>query len=58
MLLECTSAICVLELQERGTVTEPPPRVTISGSVSQWEIFDAYQEDFERNVRCMLVLVH
>lgn len=32
-------------------MTEPPPRVTISGSVSQWEIYDAYIEDFERNVR-------
>lgn len=34
--------------RERGTATEPPPRVTFSGSVTQWEIFDAYQEDFER----------
>ena len=25
--------------------------MTISGSVTQWEIFDAYQEDFEKQVR-------
>ncbi len=36
--------------QERGTATEPPPRANFSGSVTQWEIFDAYQEDFEKQV--------
>lgn len=34
--------------RERGTATEPPPRATFSGSVTQWEIYDAYQEDFEK----------
>ncbi|KAL5004410.1 hypothetical protein ScPMuIL_017866 [Solemya velum] len=34
--------------RERGTATEPPPRATFSANVNQWEIFDAYQEDFER----------
>ncbi|XP_060073211.1 dynein intermediate chain 2, ciliary-like [Ylistrum balloti] len=34
--------------RERGTATEPPPRATFSGSVTQWEIFDAYNEDFEK----------
>ncbi|CAG2243899.1 dynein intermediate chain 2, ciliary-like isoform X2 [Mytilus edulis] len=34
--------------RERGTATEPPPRATFSGNVTQWDIFDAYQEDFEK----------
>lgn len=34
--------------RERGTATEPPPRATFSGNVTQWEIFDAYNEDFEK----------
>lgn len=33
--------------RERTTMTEPPPRLNFSSNVSQWEIFDAYQEDFE-----------
>ncbi|XP_067938269.1 dynein intermediate chain 2, ciliary-like isoform X3 [Watersipora subatra] len=37
--------------RERGTATEPPPRATYSSNASQWEIFDAYQEDFERQER-------
>ena len=40
-------------MQERGTATEPPPRATVSGNVTQWEIYDAYQEDFEKQVRAM-----
>lgn len=35
-------------LRERGTATEPPPRATYSSNVTQWEIYDAYQEDFEK----------
>lgn len=35
-------------LQERGTVTEPPPRITFSSNVTQWEIYDAYQDDFAK----------
>lgn len=35
-------------LRERGTTTEPPPRATYSSNVTQWEIYDAYQEDFEK----------
>ncbi|XP_025077584.1 dynein intermediate chain 2, ciliary-like [Pomacea canaliculata] len=34
--------------RERGTATEPPPRATFSSNVTQWEIYDAYQEDFEK----------
>eukprot|EP00918_Siedleckia_nematoides_P049891 GHVU01109260.1.p1 GENE.GHVU01109260.1~~GHVU01109260.1.p1 ORF type:complete len:711 (+),score=130.97 GHVU01109260.1:17-2149(+) len=34
--------------RERGTATEPPPRVTFAANVTQWEIYDAYQEDFEK----------
>jgi len=30
-------------------MTEPPPRVNFSANANQWEIFDAYQEDFEQN---------
>lgn len=40
--------------RERGTATEPPPRATFSSNASQWEIFDAYQEDFEKQVFNML----
>lgn len=36
--------------RERSTATEPPPRLTFSANASQWEIFDAYQEDFEKQV--------
>ncbi len=31
-------------------MTEPPPRVNFSANANQWEIFDAYAEDFEQNV--------
>lgn len=34
--------------RERGTVTEPPPRANFAANVTQWEIFDAYQEDQEK----------
>lgn len=36
-------------LRDRTTMTEPPPRVNFSANANQWEIFDAYQEDFEQN---------
>ncbi|XP_033750678.1 dynein intermediate chain 2, ciliary-like isoform X4 [Pecten maximus] len=39
--------------RERGTATEPPPRATFAGSVTQWEIFDAYNEDFEKQYQAM-----
>ena len=32
-------------------MTEPPPTATYSANVTQWEIYDAYQEDFEKSVR-------
>ena len=35
-------------LRERSTITEPPPSLTINCQVNQWEIFDAYVEDVER----------
>ena len=31
-------------------MTEPPPRANFSSNVSQWEIYDAYIEDFEEQV--------
>ncbi|XP_006814057.1 dynein intermediate chain 2, ciliary-like [Saccoglossus kowalevskii] len=34
--------------RERGTATEPPPRATFSSNATQWEIYDAYCEDLER----------
>uniref|UniRef100_A0A8W8IB06 Dynein intermediate chain 2, ciliary n=1 Tax=Magallana gigas TaxID=29159 RepID=A0A8W8IB06_MAGGI len=34
--------------RERGTATEPPPRATFASNVTQWEIADAYHEDFEK----------
>ena len=39
--------------RERVTATEPPPRATFSANASQWEIFDAYKEDFEKQVLCL-----
>lgn len=36
--------------RERSTMTEPPPRANFSSNVSQWEIYDAYIEDFEEQV--------
>jgi dynein intermediate chain 1 len=38
-------------LRSTETMTEPPPRVTFSGSATQWEIHDAYVEDLERQER-------
>ncbi|XP_014779549.1 dynein intermediate chain 2, ciliary isoform X1 [Octopus bimaculoides] len=35
-------------IRDAGTMTEPPPKVRFSSNVSQWEIFDAYIEDFEK----------
>jgi dynein intermediate chain 1 len=36
--------------RERSTMTEPPPRLTYSSNATQWEIYDAYVEDFEQQV--------
>ncbi|PNH05389.1 Dynein, intermediate chain, flagellar outer arm [Tetrabaena socialis] len=35
-------------LRDRETFTEPPPTATISGTSTQWEIFDEYIKDLER----------
>ncbi len=37
--------------RDHATITEPPPRVNFSSNATQWEIFDAYVEDFEQQVR-------
>eukprot|EP00112_Aurelia_sp_Birch-Aquarium-sp1_P015688 Seg350.19 transcript_id=Seg350.19/GoldUCD/mRNA.D3Y31 product="Dynein intermediate chain 2 ciliary" protein_id=Seg350.19/GoldUCD/D3Y31 len=37
--------------RERGTMTEPPPRVNFSATANQWEIYDAYVEDLLRQER-------
>ncbi|KAL8565254.1 hypothetical protein ACOMHN_001152 [Nucella lapillus] len=34
--------------RDRGTSTEPPPRASFASNATQWEIFDAYLEDFEK----------
>lgn len=43
--------------RERTTMTEPPPRSNFSSNATQWEIYDAYVEDFEQQVNIDLVLV-
>lgn len=43
-------------LRERGTMTEPPPRLTYASNITQWEIYDAYVEDYEQNVINMACL--
>ena len=35
--------------RDRETMTDPPPRLNFNGSVSQWEIHDAYVEDIKRH---------
>jgi dynein intermediate chain 1 len=37
--------------RERQTMTEPPPRANFSSNATQWEIYDAYLEDFELQVK-------
>lgn len=34
--------------RDRGTMTEPPPTTTASGSCSRWEIYEAYVADQDR----------
>ena len=34
--------------RERGSMTEPPPTASASGSCSRWEIFQAYVQDQDR----------
>ena len=40
--------------QERGTQTEPPPRANFSSTANQWEIYDAYMDDLEKQVRLVV----
>lgn len=35
-------------LRDRGTFTEPPPTATVSGTCNQWQIYDDYVKDLER----------
>ena len=42
-------------VQERGSQTEPPPRANFSATANQWEIYDAYMEDLEKQVMCSLM---
>ena len=41
-------------LQDRETFVEQTPRATFSDNVSQWSIFDAYNEDFDHQVKYFL----
>lgn len=34
--------------RQRGTATDPPPRLTFSANANQWEIFDAYEADLAK----------
>ncbi|CAF0743555.1 unnamed protein product [Brachionus calyciflorus] len=34
--------------RDRFTMTEPPPRSNFSSNATQWEIYDAYLEDYEQ----------
>uniref|UniRef100_A0A7S3GGM1 Uncharacterized protein n=1 Tax=Palpitomonas bilix TaxID=652834 RepID=A0A7S3GGM1_9EUKA len=36
------------QLRDRSCATEPPPTSNFSETVSQWEIFDSYSDDLER----------
>lgn len=36
--------------RDRHTMTEPPPRQNFASNATQWEIYDAYLEDFEQQV--------
>lgn len=33
-------------LRERGVATVPPPVVSFQATVSQWEIYDSYMQEF------------
>ncbi|XP_075043279.1 dynein axonemal intermediate chain 1 [Mixophyes fleayi] len=35
-------------LRERASQTEPPPRATFSATASQWDIYDAYIEELQK----------
>ncbi|KAA0189151.1 Dynein intermediate chain [Fasciolopsis buskii] len=36
--------------RDRGNMTEPPPRASYSGNVTQWIIYDDYATDFEKQM--------
>mmetsp|Transcript_18229 Transcript_18229/g.17563 ORF Transcript_18229/g.17563 Transcript_18229/m.17563 type:complete len:673 (+) Transcript_18229:109-2127(+) len=37
-------------LRSRGVATEPPPVVQFFSTVTQWDIFDAYMQDFKKQI--------
>ncbi|ESO10979.1 hypothetical protein HELRODRAFT_71864, partial [Helobdella robusta] len=37
--------------RDKQTMTEPPPAMTYSANVTQWEIYDAYQKDYDKQVK-------
>ena len=39
-----------VDSQERGTMTEPPPRANFSATANQMEIYDCYVEDLAKQV--------
>lgn len=44
-----TKGFCLFK--ERETFVEQTPRAIFTDNVSQWSIFDAYNEDFDQQVR-------
>jgi dynein intermediate chain 1 len=43
--------IIQIMFQDRETFVEQTPRAIFSDNVSQWSIFDAYNEDFDQQVK-------
>jgi dynein intermediate chain 1 len=38
-------------VRDKGVSTEPPPSDTIRGNITQWEIFDAYMQDIDKEAQ-------
>lgn len=51
------SYIYLLFLKEIGTQTNPPPRANFAAYITQWIIYDAYQEDYENQQREKVMIV-
>jgi len=45
---ERASQTTYFPLRDRETYTDPPPTATVNGSCTQWEIYDEYIKDLER----------
>ena len=38
-------------IRERGVTTEPPPSDSYTGTITQWEIYDAYLQEYLKEKR-------